>query len=172
MQQKRIFKSIYYYQYALDLSHCDLFGFDKKPVFETLKKYHMSAKRMRMIYTWKLENGPKWRFFEKHAKILADKYANWQNLSIQDKNDISEYKDFFVYRYDGIVYRWDGIAEFKDGKGRRLIKTFSGINKLVKKIIYSTRPLNGFHYSYKKMKSLKISSKDGTMNVMELKAKK
>jgi hypothetical protein len=172
MQEKRIFKSIHYYQHALDLAHCDEFGFDKNPVFKRLKNYNMSRKKMDMIYKWKLKDKSKWDFFEKHCKILANISQNWQKLSVYDRNEITEYKDFFVYRFDGLVYRWDGKQEFRDVKGRALIKTFSGTNKLVIKIIYATRPLAGYFYSYRKMKTLKVTSKNGTRNVMELKAKK
>jgi len=172
MQEKRTFKSIYYYQCVIDLAHCDLYGFDKKPVFNKFKKRGISRKKINMIYDWKKNHKSKWKFFQKHVNILNHRRINWKKLTIEEKNDITEYMDFFVYRYDGLAFRWDGIGEFKDRKGRSLIKTFSGVNKLVNKIIYATRPLNGFFYSYKRMKTLKVISKNGSRNVMELSAKK
>jgi hypothetical protein len=103
---------------------------------------------------------------------MQDKVLNWKKMNISDRHDITEYMDFFVYRYEGQAFRWDGNPGFKDKHGRELIKTFSGTNKLVSKIIYATKSISSFHYSYKKMAKLDVYQSGDKRNVFNLKAKK
>jgi hypothetical protein len=174
MIEKRHFKSIKYHECCQDLIHARKYGFPEKSIFDKYKKYQLSRKIINLILTWysDVKQKAKLKFFCKMVVYAQHITDNWDTIQNGEKMSFVEYKDFFVYRFDGTVFRWDGNTGFIDKAGRHIIKTFSGLNKLVTKILYATKPLNGFHYSYKRMSSLKVKSFGPKLNVLSLKAKK
>ncbi len=138
---------------------------------QTYQTYRINRVTKRMIakfYSMKLKNNSKWIFFKEHTKYLNYIYYNQTKLNEYKKTWILDYKDFFVFRYQGVAIRKDGNCGFFDKLGRNVIKDFQSNLRIIPNLIYAAGKTPLIPISYKSMKKRNIIFKDGNKKNLKI----
>jgi hypothetical protein len=130
--------------------------------------YGASKWIIKKFYNYKKINNPKWSFFQKNVNRLRFIQFNKRKLSYAQRTWIIDYRDFFVFRFNGEVFRKDGNKVYFNKAGKRFIKDFQGHIHIPERLIYAAGKSHLYPLSYKTMKGRTILFKDGNPNNLKI----
>lgn len=132
------------------------------------KRFNVRQWILKKFYNYKKKNSKQWIFFSKNAGYLTYIYNHRFELGLHAKTWIVDYRDFFIFRYNGEVFRKDGRGIYIDKSGRKFIKDFQSRIHSPEKIIYAGGKDTRYVLTYKFMKSVKIKFKDGNKDNLKV----